>query len=127
MLMRPCRRHPYDLKSSKLKNLLPLFRGKYEYRNGTFCTLVSSADGFFEVRLATKATIHHHGLVEWKPPAIFKSSCEIDVEFFPFDEQTCFLKFGSWTYDGYKVRWLIIPSFLYIVRWYGMEWNGILW
>jgi len=42
--------------------------------------------------------------VEWKPPAIYKSSCEIDVEYFPFDEQTCVLKFGSWTYDGFKVR-----------------------
>lgn len=53
--------------------------------------------------LATKATIYHQGLVEWKPPAIYKSSCEIDVEYFPFDEQTCVLKFGSWTYDGFKV------------------------
>lgn len=41
--------------------------------------------------------------MEWKPPAIYKSSCEIDVEYFPFDEQTCVLKFGSWTYDGFKV------------------------
>ncbi|XP_065214924.1 acetylcholine receptor subunit alpha-like isoform X1 [Planococcus citri] len=65
--------------------------------------LYNNADGFFDVRMATKATIYHHGLVQWKPPAILKSSCEIDVEFFPFDEQTCFLKFGSWTYDGYKV------------------------
>ncbi|CAG2058073.1 unnamed protein product [Timema podura] len=64
----------------------------------------SSADGNFEVTLATKATIYHQGLVEWKPPAIYKSSCEIDVEYFPFDEQTCVLKFGSWTYDGFKVR-----------------------
>lgn len=63
-----------------------------------------SADGNFEVTLATKATIYHQGLVEWKPPAIYKSSCEIDVEYFPFDEQTCVLKFGSWTYDGFKVR-----------------------
>lgn len=39
-----------------------------------------SADGNFEVTLATKATIYSHGLVEWKPPAIYKSSCEIDVE-----------------------------------------------
>ena len=43
-------------------------------------------------------------MVEWKPPAIYKSSCEIDVEYFPFDEQTCVMKFGSWTYDGFQVR-----------------------
>ncbi|XP_071442315.1 acetylcholine receptor subunit alpha-like [Hetaerina americana] len=65
--------------------------------------LYNNADGNFEVTLATKATIYHDGLVEWKPPAIYKSSCEIDVEYFPFDEQTCVLKFGSWTYDGFKV------------------------
>ncbi|CAG7672464.1 unnamed protein product [Allacma fusca] len=65
--------------------------------------LYNNADGSFEVTLATKATLHHNGLVEWKPPAIYKSSCEIDVEYFPFDEQTCILKFGSWTYDGFKV------------------------
>ncbi|CAG9857689.1 unnamed protein product [Phyllotreta striolata] len=65
--------------------------------------LYNNADGNFEVTLATKATIYHQGLVEWKPPAIYKSSCEIDVEYFPFDEQTCVLKFGSWTYDGFMV------------------------
>lgn len=47
--------------------------------------------------------MYHSGLIEWKPPAIYKSSCEIDVEYFPFDEQTCVLKFGSWTYDGFQV------------------------
>ena len=62
-----------------------------------------SADGNFEVTLATKATLKYDGLVEWKPPAIYKSSCEIDVEYFPFDEQTCVMKFGSWTYDGFQV------------------------
>ena len=66
--------------------------------------LLCSADGNFEVTLSTKATVHNNGLVEWKPPAIYKSSCEIDVEYFPFDEQTCVMKFGSWTYDGFKVR-----------------------
>ncbi|KZC13128.1 Acetylcholine receptor subunit alpha-like [Dufourea novaeangliae] len=70
--------------------------------NKTTNVLARSADGNFEVTLATKATIYHQGLVEWKPPAIYKSSCEIDVEYFPFDEQTCVLKFGSWTYDGFK-------------------------
>ncbi|XP_050433293.1 acetylcholine receptor subunit alpha-like [Adelges cooleyi] len=65
--------------------------------------LYNNADGNFEVTLATKAILHYTGRVEWKPPAIYKSSCEIDVEFFPFDEQTCVLKFGSWTYDGFQV------------------------
>lgn len=51
----------------------------------------------------TKAILHHDGKVVWKPPAIYKSFCEIDVEYFPFDEQTCFMKFGSWSYDGYTV------------------------
>jgi hypothetical protein len=63
-----------------------------------------SADGNFEVTLATKATLYHEGRVEWKPPAIYHSSCEMDVEYFPFDEQTCVMKFGSWTYDGFQVK-----------------------
>jgi len=34
---------------------------------------------------------------------IFRSSCAIDVKYFPFDEQNCMMKFASWTYDGYQV------------------------
>ena len=37
------------------------------------------------------------------PPAIFKSYCEIDVRYFPFDTQTCFMKFGSWSYSGLQM------------------------
>ena len=51
----------------------------------------------------TKATLYPNGRVHWEPPAISKSSCTIDVEFFPFDKQLCTLKFGSWTYDGFQV------------------------
>ncbi|KOX71212.1 Acetylcholine receptor subunit alpha-like 1 [Melipona quadrifasciata] len=61
------------------------------------------ADGNYEVTIMTKAILHHTGKVVWKPPAIYKSFCEINVEYFPFDEQTCFMKFGSWTYDGYTL------------------------
>ena len=39
----------------------------------------------------------------WLSSAIFKSSCFIDVEFFPFDQQVCVMKFASWTYDGFQV------------------------
>ena len=27
----------------------------------------------------------------------------MNVEFFPYDEQLCVLKFGSWTYDGFQI------------------------
>lgn len=59
----------------------------------------SSADGEFAVTHMTKAHLFHTGRVRWVPPAIYKSSCSIDVTFFPFDQQTCKMKFGSWTYD----------------------------
>ena len=62
-----------------------------------------SADGSYEVTLMTKATVFFNGMVEWRPPAIYKSSCLIDVEFFPYDVQTCILKMGSWTYGGFQV------------------------
>lgn len=34
---------------------------------------------------------------------IFKSTCYIDVRWFPFDVQRCELKFGSWTYGGWSL------------------------
>lgn len=65
--------------------------------------LYNNADGSYVVTTMTKAILNYDGTVVWKPPAIFKSSCEIDVEFFPFDQQHCFMKFGSWTYDGFRI------------------------
>ncbi|TRY65351.1 hypothetical protein DNTS_005927 [Danionella cerebrum] len=32
---------------------------------------------------------------------ILKSTCYIDVRWFPFDIQKCDLKFGSWTHNGW--------------------------
>lgn len=36
-------------------------------------------------------------------PVILKSTCRIDVRWFPFDVQKCELKFGSWSYG----RWTL--------------------
>jgi len=35
---------------------------------------------------------------------LFISTCSIDIRWFPFDDQLCSLKFGSWTYDGNKIN-----------------------
>ncbi|OCT87027.1 neuronal acetylcholine receptor subunit alpha-5-like [Xenopus laevis] len=64
--------------------------------------LYDNADGRFEGSV-TKAVVRYDGTINWTPPANYKSSCIIDVTFFPFDLQNCSMKFGSWTYDGSQV------------------------
>lgn len=65
--------------------------------------LYNNAEGNYQIVIMTKAMVHSDGKIIWEPPAIYKSYCEIDVEFFPFDQQKCDLKFGTWTYDGGQV------------------------
>ena len=52
----------------------------------------------------TKVILRHDGLNTWFSPAIIRSGCNIDITFFPFDDQICELKFGSWTYNGFDVN-----------------------
>lgn len=73
---------------------------------------VRSADPqYSSAVINTNVIVSHTGEVVWLSHGIFRSSCDIDVEFFPFDEQRCVLKWASWTYDGYQVR-SIFPSFV---------------
>ncbi|KAK7492528.1 hypothetical protein BaRGS_00016194, partial [Batillaria attramentaria] len=65
--------------------------------------LYNSADDFTTGYMKSKAMVHYSGNVFWPPPAKFRSSCKIDITYFPFDDQVCELKFGSWTYDGFQV------------------------
>ncbi|KAE9547538.1 hypothetical protein FO519_009250 [Halicephalobus sp. NKZ332] len=65
--------------------------------------LYNSVDPNFDSTYPTNMVVYHTGDVSWIPPGIFKISCKIDIKYFPFDRQTCFFKFGSWTYDGHKL------------------------
>ncbi|XP_044283062.1 acetylcholine receptor subunit alpha [Varanus komodoensis] len=62
--------------------------------------LYNNADGDFAIEQFTKVLLNYSGHITWTPPAIFKSYCEIIVTHFPFDEQNCSMKLGTWTYDG---------------------------
>ena len=65
--------------------------------------LYNTAMGDFHVKQNTKAVVSYNGQVSWMPPAILKSSCSIDVTYFPFDAQNCTMKFGAWTHDQSRI------------------------
>jgi nicotinic acetylcholine receptor len=46
----------------------------------------------------SRAHLYKNGLVSWSRPGIIKSTCKFDLEYFPYDTQHCYLKFGSWVY-----------------------------
>jgi len=56
------------------------------------------------VSFKANVLVYPDGSMMWIPCAIYKSSCNIDVKYFPFDEQSCEMNFGSWTYDGDEVK-----------------------
>ncbi|VDQ02455.1 unnamed protein product [Trichobilharzia regenti] len=66
--------------------------------------LYNCADEKFDRLFPTNTVINHNGTVQWLPPGLFKSTCNIDILWFPFDEQKCEMKFGSWTYNGDQVN-----------------------
>ncbi|KAG1944043.1 acetylcholine receptor subunit epsilon [Pimephales promelas] len=86
--------------------------------------LENNNDAQFQVAYYCNVLIYPNGYVYWLPPAIFRSSCSINVNYFPFDWQNCSLKFSSLTYNAkeismhlkeeeengkaYKVEWIVI-------------------
>ena len=50
------------------------------------------------------------GRVRWMVPLMIKSSCSVDVTYFPYDRQQCTVRFGSWVYDGDQLNLFTQPS-----------------
>ncbi|KAM9849753.1 neuronal acetylcholine receptor subunit alpha-9-II [Aulostomus maculatus] len=65
--------------------------------------LYNKADDDFSGPMDTNVRLRYNGEITWDAPAITKSSCVVDVSYFPFDSQECNLTFGYWTYNGNQV------------------------
>ncbi|XP_041451252.1 neuronal acetylcholine receptor subunit alpha-7 [Drosophila obscura] len=65
--------------------------------------MYNSADEGFDGTYQTNVVVRNNGSCLYVPPGIFKSTCKIDITWFPFDDQRCEMKFGSWTYDGFQL------------------------
>ena len=51
----------------------------------------------------THFLVESNGEVLWVPPGHFKAYCRLSLRAWPFDTQTCQLKFGSWTSHGNQI------------------------
>ncbi|XP_075936657.1 acetylcholine receptor subunit delta isoform X2 [Anarhichas minor] len=69
--------------------------------------LENNNDAQFQVAYYSNVLVYPDGLCYWLPPAIFRSSCSINVNYFPFDWQNCTLKFTSLTYNAKEIRMLL--------------------
>ena len=54
-------------------------------------------------QLTDRLVLERTGSITWVPPYLLTAACTLDTTWFPFDEQECTLKFGSWTYNGFKL------------------------
>lgn len=52
-----------------------------------------SIDGQFGVAYDCNVLVYEGGYVNWLPPAIYRSTCAVEVTYFPFDWQNCSLIF----------------------------------
>ena len=53
------------------------------------------------------ALVMSDGTVIYVPPARFPATCQMDLRRWPFDQQTCLLKIGSWTYNAHQINLLL--------------------
>ncbi|RCN45847.1 Neurotransmitter-gated ion-channel ligand binding domain protein [Ancylostoma caninum] len=65
--------------------------------------LYNSAAEDFDSTFKSNLLVYSTGDVTWIPPGVLKFVCKLDVTWFPFDDQICYLKFGSWTFHGYAL------------------------
>ena len=70
------------------------------------CSVSSEFVGLKEYR----PNIYPDGTVYYNFPSVLESICTVDVERFPYDEQTCKMLFGSWAYHGNDMDLQVVPN-----------------
>ena len=51
-----------------------------------------------------RVLVRHDGSVHWEPGGIFTTTCDINIRYFPFDDQACSIQFGAWAYYSARMN-----------------------
>lgn len=54
-------------------------------------------------KFKTRVIVASDGSSAWYSPAIYITTCELDITYFPFDQQNCSMQFGSSTFTASEV------------------------
>jgi len=71
---------------------------------------ISADDGASGFLQGIYVLLSSNGTVRWPVPLRLKSSCKVDITYFPFDDQICVLRFGSWIYSQQSIEYEVIKA-----------------
>ena len=57
----------------------------------TYISFLSSAEEIYGDYREFRSIVSSEGQVRWEPGGVFKTMCQIDITYFPFDNQECAL------------------------------------
>uniref|UniRef100_A0A672F4Z1 Acetylcholine receptor subunit gamma-like n=1 Tax=Salarias fasciatus TaxID=181472 RepID=A0A672F4Z1_SALFA len=83
--------------------------------------LVNNVDGQFDVALYCNALVSPNGCVYWLPPAIYRSTCAITVNYFPFDWQNCSMVFRSQNYGANEIELVLTEEDGITLEWVDID------
>lgn len=84
-----------------------------------FIIILCSIDGKFDVAYYANVLISNTGYMYWLPPAIYRSTCAIEVTYFPFDYQNCTLAFRSSSFLNKYQMFNLVCALLCFGLWSG--------
>ena len=51
-----------------------------------------------------RVSVSNEGVVNWVPGGKFLTSCQLDITYYPFDDQECHIDLVDWAYHGLQVK-----------------------
>ena len=57
-----------------------------------------------------KVSVSRNGTVQWVSVHKIRATCATNMTSFPFDDQDCHLKYGSWVHNGWNINLSLVMN-----------------